>query len=316
VIAILGASGFVGHHLVEALNNYGSFEMKVLVHSTRDLELFNKPNIKIIEGDCTIAESLEKLVEPGCTVVNLVYLSNKSKRENLKAIDNLAIVCGKVKIKRFIHCSTATVVGKVRNKIIDETTLCNPINEYEITKLEIEKTLLERYGNLFELVVLRPTAIFGPGGKNLVRLANDITSGKRILNYMKSCLFYFRRMNLVYIDNVIASLVFLIAKDEIFEKEIFIISDDDYVTNNFRYVEKFLMKKFDFKDYLLPPVPLPFFILAFLLRIMGQSNSNPIRAYKCQKILNAGFSKPVLFDEGLAKFADWYEEKFLHGNSL
>ena len=313
MITIFGASGFIGQHLVDALCNCGGSEIRVLMHGASDFEAFNKPNIRIVEGDFTRPESFARHLEAGCTVVNFVYLAGKSKEENLEAIDNLAKVCGKARIKRLIHCSTAVVAGKVPNSVIDERTVCDPTSEYAITKLEIEKTLLRGYGDLFELAILRPTAVFGRGGKNLLKLAHGLTQGSRILNYLKSSLFNYRKMNLVYIDNVIAALVFLITDEKIFEKEVFIISDDEFLTNNYRDVEKCLLHRFGYKDYFIPPIPLPLFILTFLLRAMGKSNSNSNRVYECKKLLNAGFKKPVLFDEGLLRFADWYELEFMQG---
>ena len=99
----------------------------------------------------------------------------------------------------------------------------------------------------------------------------------------------------------------------IFEKEVFIISDDEFLTNNYRDIEKCLLQRFGYKDYFIPPIPLPLFVLNLMLRAMGKSNFNSGRVYECKKLLNAGFKKPVLFDEGLLRFADWYELEFMQG---
>ena len=129
MITIFGASGFIGQHLVDALCSCGDNEIRVLMHGAPDFEVFNKPNIKIAEGDFTRPESFAELLEVGCTVVNFVYLTGRSKEENLEAIDNLAKFCGKARIKRMIHCSTAVVAGKVPNSVVDERTVCDPSSE-------------------------------------------------------------------------------------------------------------------------------------------------------------------------------------------
>ena len=255
-------------------------------------------------------ESLEGFTVPGCTVVNLAYLGDGSRRENLTAIENLAEASARAKVRRFIHCSTAVITGRVPDDVIDEETKHNPKSEYEKTKLEVEKTLLGRYGNLFELVILRPTAVFGPGGKNLLKLARDLREGNWIINYLKSCIFGYRRMNLVYIDNVVSSIAFLMDSQKRMSREIFIISDDEYESNNYRDVEQFLMKKLGIRDYPLPRFSLPSFVLAFLLKLAGKSNLNPAATYDCQKLLRTGFNKRVPFHEGLASFADWYRDEF------
>lgn len=309
VIAIAGATGFIGGCLLDYLSCQEGIQIRVLIHRNHSGKILNRNNIIKVEGDIMCPESLSRFITPACTVVNLVFLRGRSKQENLMAIDNLARACAETKIKRFIHCSTAVVSGRVPNQVINEDTACNPINEYEITKLAVEKIILEKYSDLFEIVILRPTAVFGPGGKNLLKLANDLREGNRVINYLKSCLFNTRKMNMVYIDNVIAAIAFLIDINEKMNKEIFIVSDDEHPLNNYGDIEKYLMKYFGHKNYRVPRISLPFFILAFFLKLVGRSNLDPASVYDCQKLLNAGFKKPVSFDEGLEYFADWYKAK-------
>ena len=316
VVAITGASGFIGQKLVTLLSTRGDMRIRVLIHRNRNCDVLNKPNVVAVEGDLMRAESLKKLLEPGCTVVNLVYLRSRSKEKNLGATDNLAGACARAKIKRFIHCSTAVVAGKAPGNVIDENTTCSPTSEYEITKLAAEKMLLDKYSSSFEVVVLRPTAVFGPGGKNLIKLANDLRQGNRILNYLKSCLFNYRKMNLVHIENVVSSIEFLVDTEKAMDQEIFIVSDDDSPINNYRDIEKYLIKRFGYKDYLLPRISLPRIVLSTVLKLIGKSNVNPKRVYHDRKLMNAGFKKSVSFAEGLASFADWYMKQSLQSEPI
>ena len=48
--------------------------------------------------------------------------------------------------------------------------------------MQIDKAVLERMSSKCEVVILRPTAIFGPGGKNLLKLAEDLQTG--VENYL------------------------------------------------------------------------------------------------------------------------------------
>ena len=73
-------------------------------------------------------------------------------------------------IKRLIHCSTAVVAGRVNDNIVTEQTECNPRTEYEKTKYQIEQILTQKARNHFPLTILRPTAVFGENGKNLLKL--------------------------------------------------------------------------------------------------------------------------------------------------
>ena len=120
-------------------------------------------------------------------------------------------------------------------------------------------------------------------------------------------------MNLVCIDNVVSSIIFLIETNRRIDGEVFIISDDESHINNYREIEKYMNKRLGFKDYSFPRFPLPNFVLTTLLTLAGKSNVNPNRVYSSQKLMNAGFKKPISFEMGLDSFADWYEKKNLDG---
>ena len=256
-------------------------------------------------------ETLQGLLAPGCTVVNLVYLASQSWNDNLMATNNLADACTTAQIKRLIHCSTSVSLGNMPDDEITEETKCNPRSDYEVVKLEIEKLLNEKEYNQFELTILRPAAVFGPRGQNLLKLADNLRESNKLINYLKSCLYNHRRMNLVCIDNVVSSIIFLIETNRRIDGEVFIISDDENPINNYREIEKYMFKRLGFKDYSFPRIPLPNFVLTTLLTLAGKSNVNPNRVYSSQKLMKVGFKKPISFEVGFDSFADWYEKKFL-----
>lgn len=300
-VSITGASGFIGRHLLRFLENNQVVKINCLRSSNQNIS-----NCKIVEGDLLRPDSLEQLLEPGCVVVNLAFLSNRPSEDNLAAMANLADACIRARVKRLIHCSTAVVAGRARVTEVTEGTLCAPENAYEVVKYEIEKLLAEKSKGHFELVILRPTAVFGPGGKNLLKLADDLTHGSRFVNYLKSCLYGDRKMNLVCVDNVTAAISFLIESSQRFDRDIFIISDDEAPANNYREAEKFLMQSLSVDDYAFPRLVLPRFILVMALKLSGKANVNPARIYQSTKLMGAGFEKKVAFESGLKTFSDWY----------
>lgn len=107
-VVVIGASGFVGEYLVNALTERKDVEVRVLVHRNRTK---NHNNIHFIEGDLLNPGSLDALLSRNCTVINLAYLV----RDNLDAMANLATACVKNQVKRMIHCSTAVVAGRARS---------------------------------------------------------------------------------------------------------------------------------------------------------------------------------------------------------
>ena len=117
-IAITGASGFVGQHLLATLVKYSDCRLRVLVRDDLCTNIFGHKQIDVTIGDLTQEDQLHEFIATGCTVINLAYLPSNSLEQNLKAIRNLISVCKIHKIKRLIHCSTAAVAGGVKDTVV------------------------------------------------------------------------------------------------------------------------------------------------------------------------------------------------------
>src|SRR6185369_16188033 len=305
-IAVIGASSFIGRHLVKTLSGFPDVELRLLIHENSIDGISSLPNVHLIPGDLLKPEGLSGLLKPGCTVINLAYLRNSSEADNIAVTNNIVDACCRAKIKRFVHCSTAVVVGSVSDRIITETTECRPTPGYEQTKWNIEQILEKKAVDNFELAILRPTAVFGSGGKNLLKLADELRNGNRIVNYIKSCLYDSRRMNLVCVDNVVSALIFLVNRDGLGDDYKFIISDDDVPLNNYRDVEKMLMRQMGYRDYAFPRVILHRSVLSFVLRLAGRPNTNPDRIYESSKLQKVGYVRAVGFENGIDSFINSY----------
>jgi len=306
-LVIIGASGFIGKNLVKKISNRKKLKVRVLIQKEENIQLFkNIANTTVFKGTLFRIETLEKLLIPGCTVVNLAYMDNESQANNLLAIKNLSDICKHKKIKRLVHCSTATVVGHTNSKIIMEGTLGVARTDYDITKLKIEKHLTNAARNNFELAILRPTAVFGPGGKNLIKLADSLMNGHMFFNYIRACLSGKRRMNLVCLDNVISAIMFLCERHTDMNHEIFIISDDNNPHNNYIDIETVLLQKLNKKKYPAFRIPFPAFLLGMLLKILRRPMTQTQRYYSCDKLLRMGFEKTITIERELGKFTEWY----------
>lgn len=310
VVSITGSTGFIGGRLVDAFSRRGDVALRLLTRDRAKLadetRSFQSPP-EVLEGDLLNPESIGELPVAGGTVINTVYLAGRSLEDNVDAAANLAEAAAAAGIKRMIHCSTAVVVGRPEGSRVDESTPCRPQNEYETTKLAVEEELTRRAAGRFELAILRPTAVFGPGGQNLLKLANDLRHGRRVVNYLKSCLFNRRRMNAVCVANVVSAIEFLVDVEAPLTGDVFLISDDDQPGNTYRDIEKRLQQELGTPDYRFPRIPLPRFALSTCLRLVGKSNTNPDCRYDAGKIIDAGFHKPATLEDGLHEFADWYK---------
>lgn len=307
-IICLGASSYIGRNLLRAGQKTRRFNIKAVTrHGTRDKKTpATFQNMESTSADLNDYHSIQKVLIPGSIVINLAFSWRGGEEVNLRMIKNLIEACKISKIKRLIHISTAAVVGRVSDELVTEVTSCCPITPYGLTKLKIENTLLEIKQKNFDVVILRPTSVFGPDGEPLKKLAREIMHGNRIKNYLKYCLFGSRRMNLVPINNVIDAIMFIAKNANDLKGQTYIVSNDQAPENNFIYIAKFLMQKFNVPKYSIPKIPLPLGLLGFLLLVLGRNNINPRCNYSSEKIQKLGFSPKGTFQTALNEYAEWY----------
>lgn len=304
-VSVSGASGYVGTALTQALVADGQYSVFGLQRSKSKKD--THPALNQISADLLDLDTLQDWPTKRGVVVHLAYIWNTSPWTNLLATRHLVQACARKNVARLIHVSTAAVVGRGRGTWVDERTSCHPVTEYGKTKLLIEDVLREgslRHG--FDLVVLRPTSVFGPHGAPLRKLADDLRFAPWVTNYLKCCLFGRRAMNLIHVDNVVAALRFLIDYKDRFDGATFIVSEDDEPGNNFAAVEEKLRLGLGVPGYPLPIVKLPSQLLSLALRIRQRNIVDPSCRFRSTLIESLGFARPRHFESGLADYLNWY----------
>ncbi len=305
-ISITGATGFLGRHLITSLAQHQDLNLRALFCHSPENVLPRSENLCWVRGDLENPEVAASLLSKDGTLIHLAYPDSWSPQAHLSAITNLARAAVEHGIRRVVHCSTAAIVGAVPDKQVRETTSPLPRTEYERTKLALESAWRTHAAGKFDLVIARPTAVFGPGGKNLLKLADALTGGSPIINYLRSSLYGRRKMNLVCIRNVISAFKFFAEHEPAFNGAEFIISDDDDPLNNYRDIEHILRREFGVPESSLSPLPVPSAVLGTLLRLTGRSNSNPGRIYDSTRLQEAGWRKTCNLEQGLREFAAWH----------
>ena len=169
IIGITGASGHIGSNLTRILLGQGH-EVRILDYKdskgTQDLD------VQRVKGDITDPESLDRLCMGTDVVFHLaayITIGNDSYEQvykvNVEGTRNLVAACQKAGVKRLIYFSTIHVLDpQPLDKPIDETRplITDSPQAYERTKAEIEKWILTRHSEQFEIIILNPTAIIGP----------------------------------------------------------------------------------------------------------------------------------------------------------
>lgn len=295
---VFGATGFIGQHLIREIDS----DMISLV--TRRLNKMiptDHAGRNWVEADLLNPHSIEQILKPGDTVINLAYSGNSSSEDNIAMVENLVQMCRRAKISRLVHCSTAVLVGENSSITVSEDTECLPVTPYEKTKYHIEKLILTKISDDFKIYILRPTVVIGPGGQNLRKMLLAIETDNNVINYIRSSVFGNRNLNLISVKDVVRAIIHL-CQPLSFQSGVYICSADDDPDNSYDKVEA-IMRELLEKQRLIKPVQLPKQILEFFLRFSKTGAGRVAnRYYSWQKLYQTGFQRSESVAQAVREF--------------
>lgn len=208
-VIITGASGFVGKDFMKTID-HDAYEITVLTRNKEKLIGLFDPSVRIVEADLTDLESLKTAFQNQDVLINLaaeVRNTEQLAKTNIDGTKNCIDAIRMSGIKRVIHLSSVGVIGKPYSNIaikLNENVEPTPQNEYERTKNISEQLFSEASQlGLFELVVLRPTNVFGEYHpfNALLNLMKTVQDSKPLIYVANSV------VNYVYVSDVSASLI-------------------------------------------------------------------------------------------------------------
>lgn len=187
-IFVTGATGFIGTHLVKQLAEDGH-EVHVLYRNPDLLNSLGHKNIIPFRGSLDQPETLDKAME-GCRQVYhlaamaVVWTKDPSRiiQTNLEGTRTIFELSLKHKVHRVVYTSTAGVMQHAGNKLLDETQpyAIDHFTAYEASKAETEKLADEYVLRGLDIVIVRPTRVYGPG-----RLSNANGTTRMIDRYLR-----------------------------------------------------------------------------------------------------------------------------------
>ena len=118
---------------------------------------------------------------------------------NARAVGTVIEAASRAGVKRVVHCSTVGVHGDVEHPPANEDAPLKPGDIYQVTKLEGERIAREAGARAgVEVVIARPTGIYGPGDRRLLKLFRGVAR-RRFLVLGSGEIFY----HLTYIDDLV-----------------------------------------------------------------------------------------------------------------
>ncbi|WP_169816862.1 NAD-dependent epimerase/dehydratase family protein [Kangiella sediminilitoris] len=171
---ITGSRGFVGNHLVKALDDLG-INYKCIAHNNSS----DKNSAPMIRSDTINNEHFDCMIHLAGMAHNQSANSQSSYAQfyeaNVAYTKEMFDKALQAKVSRFIYISTIGVYGVYGSpEVISEGHDLNPVVDYAKTKLEGEELIKQLcLDNNMEFVILRPSLVYGEGAPgNLQRLQN------------------------------------------------------------------------------------------------------------------------------------------------
>lgn len=212
VAFVTGGTGFVGSHLVEALIEDG-FEVRCLVRDT--LKWLEGLNILPVHGTLHQPDVIEKGISGADFVFHAGAVTRSRtnamfERENVAATEMLLEAIRKqgANIKRTVLFSSQAAAGPSDHPKLEEEETA-PISMYGESKRAMEE-MAHRYFQDIPVTIVRAPAVYGPRETDILTFIQTVD--KRLCPIVGDG--RSRRINIVYVADVISGIRKLIGSDE------------------------------------------------------------------------------------------------------
>lgn len=167
LVALTGASGFIGKAFLEDCLRAG---WRVRVLTRKPDQWGNLPGLEVFVGDLIdtkdwqgFLQDVDVLVHAAAEIQNVEVMQDVNVDGPARLL-SAAIAVG---VRRWVQLSSVGAYGPVRSGWVDEKTTELPVGEYERTKTEFDRRLLQAQQHSgLQISILRPSNVYGPGMSN------------------------------------------------------------------------------------------------------------------------------------------------------
>lgn len=172
MILLTGATGFLGHHIVDELLTSG-YDIRVLVRDAANRKLPWKGAVEVVDGDILDLLSLEKAMQGvSCVIHAAAYVSfwkrnrDRVRQVNIQGTANVVNIALEMENPpKLIHVSSIAGIGRAKEGASDEETAwlkANAASTYAISKRESEYEVARGVAEGLQACMVNPGLILGP----------------------------------------------------------------------------------------------------------------------------------------------------------
>lgn len=307
-ILVTGSTGFLGSHLVKALIRK-NLNVRCFVKNGQKAGIL-PDDCEIFVGDITDDQSCYRATKDIDIVCHLAAQMRKKGipekdywKVNVRGTKNILLASLKENVRQFIHCSTASIIGPIKDATLDESYPnydCS--NTYKLTKVMAEKMVLSRRDRI-PITILSPEFIYGPGCLHYLPLLVAIKekkiaiagSGKNIHQP-------------TYVSDVVQGFLLAINNKRVIGER-FIIAGEERITSEALIMKMAKIMGLKFKPYHIPLWPLK--LLSPILPVPQGvvdffSNDHMYSIKKAKNILN--YKPRVNLEHGIKNTVEWFNK--------
>lgn len=287
IIALTGATGFVGRHLLHALASEG-YVIKALTRRPQsDLK-----NVIWVSGDLENQSSLKELVDDVDVIINVAGLIKAKTLDefmlaNATAVKNLLYAIGPDKKPHFIQISSLAARKE-------------SISDYAFSKKQGE-TFLKSDQKKLPWTIVRPPGIYGPGDRETLKIFKMLKS--RVALYPSNRK---NRVSWINVTDLVSAIIHLMNNENYYQK---VLEVDDGNKEGYSH-EQF----YHTASNILHINPFYVTVPKFILKIVGHTNDILGRLFSYAPMLSSKKVNEICHPDWVCRknddfhMDDWHEK--------
>jgi len=218
IVCVTGATGMIGSLIARNLVDLG-YLVRVLARGRCELA-----NVRVFKAGLSDEPQLEEFVRGAEMIFHCAAELNDETsmhETNVLGTRRLIELAIRHRIRYFCHISSAGVIGKTTQTVVDEDTPCRPQNPYEKSKFKAEQ-LFQHGIKGCKVVILRPTNVVDINHLGGLSLAVDGSIVSMIKAFIKGgeC------AHLIHAEDVASAALYFIERPISTSPRIYIVSCD------------------------------------------------------------------------------------------
>ncbi len=208
-VLVTGATGFTGGHLARALAARGEVVSALVRTEGPAAAALARAGVTLVTGDLRDPQTLAAAAGGVDIVYHIAAIYRQAgladsvyRAVNALAVKDVIEAAARGGVRRVVHCSTVGVHGDVEHPPANEDAPLRPGDVYQVTKLEGEELARAAAARLgVEVTIARPTGIYGPGDRRLLKLFRGVVR-RRWITLGAGEIYY----HLTFIDDLVDGL--------------------------------------------------------------------------------------------------------------